>query len=46
MLYGIIEEPAARIKYTDFTGIPVQETGLWINKKHPHLVASPDGIVS
>ena len=45
MLYGVQEEPAARVAYSKLTGYKVVETGLWVNSKYPHLGASPDGLV-
>ena len=44
MKYGIKEEPKARVKYSEVMGMEVEESGLWVNKKYPHLGASPDGL--
>ncbi len=45
MKYGVDEEPKAREAYTLATGNNVLETGLWVNRQHPHLGASPDGLI-
>ena len=45
MQYGFKEELSARMAYTKKTGNSITETGIWVNKKYPHLGASPDGIV-
>ena len=45
MLYGMQEEPAARVAYSKLTGYKVIETGPWVNSKYPHLGASQDGLV-
>ena len=46
MQYGIKEEPTARLRYAQATGVDVFESGLWVNKRYPHLGATPDGITS
>jgi hypothetical protein len=38
-------EPLARLAYTQSTGRPVQEAGLFISKKNPLFGASPDGVL-
>ena len=45
MMYGITEEPAARKMYSQVKNVNVVESGLWVNKKYPHLGASPDGLI-
>lgn len=50
-MYGIKKEPIARRAYTRYQSIlhgstfKCSESGLKLNKKHPHLGSSPDGIV-
>ena len=41
----IDEEGNARDKYSEREGVEVQNSGLWINRKYPHLAASPDGLL-
>ena len=45
--YGIEEEPYAIQVYSKFvtTNISIRKSGLWVNKKYPHLGASPDGLI-
>ena len=45
MLYGIMEEPAARKRYSETTGKIAMISGIWINKTHPHLGGGPDGLL-
>ena len=45
MKYGINQEPHAISYYSKIMSVNVQPSGLWINKKYPHLGASPDGLV-
>ncbi len=43
--YGIENEPRAKEDYTEETGIPVQDCGLFISKEHSFIGATPDGII-
>ena len=45
MAYGISEEGTARQRYSETMNVVVRESGLWVNKKYPHLGASPDGLL-
>ena len=39
------EEVNASDKFSKREGVVVQNSGLWINTKYPHLAASPDGLL-
>lgn len=43
--YGIVNEKTARDKYSEETSNEVQESGIFVDMKHPYLGASPDGLV-
>jgi hypothetical protein len=43
--WGNEHESVARLAYTESTGQPVQEVGLFISKRNPLFGASPDGVI-
>ena len=43
--YGIDQEPNAISCYSKCKSVDVKISDLWIYKKYPHLVASPDGLI-
>ena len=45
MKYGIEQEPNAISYYSKCKSVDVKSSGLWIHKKYPYLVASPDGLI-
>ena len=45
MQYGIDEEQNALEVFSKMANLEVHGSGLWVNKKYPHLGASPDGLI-
>ena len=46
MKYGIQEEANALKKYESIKAVQTRPSGIWVNRNHPHLGASPDAIVA
>ena len=45
MVHGIKCEKLARSKLEDMEGVTVEQAGLRVYPKHPHLGALPDGFI-
>ena len=45
MQYSINEEQNAVLAYSQLVNVPIQQSGLWVNKKYVHLGVSPDGLI-